>query len=46
MDGILEDWEKNASMSHVIAGTLESLELIALDRSITDDDIDAVIGTE
>jgi DNA polymerase III delta subunit len=46
IDGILEDWEKNASMSHVIAGTLESLELIAQDRSITDDDIEAVIGTE
>jgi DNA polymerase III delta subunit len=46
MDAILDDWEKNTSMSHVIAGTLESLELIALDRAITDDDIEAVIGTE
>jgi hypothetical protein len=46
MEGILEEWERNTSMSHVIAGTLESLELIALDRAITDDDIEAMIGTE
>jgi hypothetical protein len=46
IDGVLEEWEKNVSMSHVIAGTLEALELIALDRAITDEDIDAVIGAE
>lgn len=46
MDAILEDWEKNTSMGHVIASTLESLELIALDRAITDADIEAIIGTE
>jgi hypothetical protein len=33
-------------MSHVIAGTLEALELIALGRAITDEDIQAMIGTE
>jgi DNA polymerase III delta subunit len=46
MDAVLEDWEKNTSMGHVIANTLESLELIAQGRAITDADIEAVIGTE
>jgi DNA polymerase III delta subunit len=46
IDAVLEDWEKNTSMSHVIAGTLEALELIALDRATTDEDIEAMIGTE
>ncbi len=43
MDAVLEDWEKNMSQSHMIAGTLESLELLSLSKKINQEDIDAVI---
>jgi hypothetical protein len=46
MESILEDWEKNASVSHMIAGTLETLELLSLTQTITTDDIDAAIGSD
>lgn len=44
IESVLEEWEKNTSMSHMIAGTLESLELLALSKSITDEDIMIAIG--
>lgn len=46
MDGVLEDWEKNTSQSHMIAGTLESLELLSLSWKPSQEDIDFAIGTE
>ena len=46
MDSILEDWEKNSSQSHMIAGTLESLELLSLPKKLNQEDIDAAVGTE
>lgn len=46
MDTVLEEWEKNSSQSHMIAGTLESLELLSLSKNIDQDDIDAIIGIE
>lgn len=46
MDNILEDWERTISKSHLIAGTLESLEILSLSGTISSDDIDAVIWTQ
>jgi len=45
MDAVLEDWEKNTSQSHLIAWTLESLELLSLSEKLIQEDIDAIIWT-
>ncbi len=43
-DDLLEVWEKNTSISHSIAWTLTSLELLSMTQAITDDDRESIMG--
>lgn len=46
IDSVLEEWEKNTSESHMIAGTFEALELLSLSKKLNGEDIDAAIGAD
>lgn len=43
-DKLLEEWEKNSSLSYDIASTLNSLELLAISKKIEKEDIEYVLG--
>lgn len=46
MESILEEWEKNTSLSHKIAWTLENLDILALTEEIRSEHIDELIWSQ